>query len=93
MSKDLEIAQVMDWLMELIPVWERPVTCSMIHKSLPPEYTVPVVSNALKRLRDAGMLYAKPGERDQTFYYPDGLVKQPDIQKIICKGFAKWDKP
>ena len=91
MSKALQIAQVMDWMMELIPVWERPVTCSMVIKALPPEYTVPVVSNALKKLRDMGMLYAKPGERDQTFYYPDGLVKQPDIQKVICKGIKHWN--
>jgi len=89
--KDIEIAQVMDWMMELIPVWERPVTCSMISKVLPPEYTMPVVSTALKRLRDMDMMHASVGEKDQTFYFPQVHVKPSDIQKVICKGIKHWN--
>ena len=88
--KATDRAQLVDWLLELVPVWEVPVTCAMLHKAHP-EFTVPVYAGVLKTLTAQQVLVATPGLKDQTFYSPAGLVKQPDIQRIICKGLKHWN--
>jgi|688.fasta_scaffold05241_28 hypothetical protein len=89
--KSLRKAQIVDWLLELIPVWEVPVTCSMLHKAHP-EFSVPVYAGALKMLTEQGLLTARPGLRDQTFYTPQEQVKPCDIQVLICKGKLDYEQ-
>lgn len=83
--KSLPKAQAVEWLLELVPVWEVPVTVSMLHKAHP-EITVPVYAGALKMLTEMKILRATPGLRDQTFYFPEEKIVPCDIQIFLCKG-------
>jgi len=92
MSKpSLNKAQVVDWCLELIPVWEVPVTVGML-RNAHPEISIPVYTCALKQLTELGVLRATPGEHDQTFYFPPEKEKVCDIQEIICKGVKAWSE-
>lgn len=85
MSSALKVAQVMDWMLELIPVWEVPVTAAMIREAIP-DYSRPVITAALKQLASDGLLFVKPDSRDRMFYLP--TTKRPvcAIQEYLCKG-------
>lgn len=87
MSRPLSVnrARVIGWLQDLLPVWEVPVTASMLHRGHP-EITRPVYASALKQLTATGVLQVTPGERDQTFYFPPTKRKVCDLQTLICKG-------
>lgn len=89
--KSARKAQVVDWLLELVPVWEVPVTCAMLRKACP-EFTIPVYAGALKALTEQGVLTATPDLRDRTFYFPQTRVRPCDIQMLICKGLSKWNE-
>jgi len=92
MSKlSLECAQVVDWCLELVPVWEVPITVGMLRDAYP-EISAPVYASALKQLTDMRVLHASPGTRDQTFYFPPERQKQCDIQEILCKGVKAWSE-
>jgi len=87
MSKkpSLNRAQVVDWLLELIPVWEVPVTVGML-RSAHPDITTPVYASALKQLTESGIVYTSVNQRDQVFYFPTEKRKACDIQIYLCKG-------
>ncbi len=85
MSRSLKCAQVTDWLLELLPVWEVPVTVSMLRQAIP-DYSGPTITGAFKRLTEAGYLYSEAGLKDQVFYFPVGKKPVCLIQTLICKG-------
>ena len=88
MSHSIKCAKVTDWLLELIPVWEVPVTAAMLQVAIP-EYSKPTITHALKYMTMDGVLYTEAKGKDQVFYFP--VDKRPVcvIQQIICKGFAR----
>ena len=85
MSHSIKCAQVTDWLLELIPVWEVPVTVAMLHEGIP-EYSRPTITHALKYMTMDGLLYTEAQGKDQVFYFP--VDKRPvcAIQEYLCKG-------
>lgn len=84
-QKSLICAQIADWLLELVPVWEVPVTASMLHCAYP-EATKQAIVNALKFLTDGEVLYTTIDLKDRVFYQPVAQRKLCDIQVLICGG-------
>ena len=82
MSHSLACAKVTDWLLELIPVWEVPVTAVMIHNADPTK-SRPVVAQALKQLVEADVLYVEQGDKDRMFYFPTSKRPVCLIQALI----------
>ena len=88
MSTALKVAQAMDWLLELEPVWEVPVTAAMLYKAVP-EMTKYTAVTALKTLAEAGVLYVCDG-RDVIYYQPTRLRPVCAVQEYLC-GRLKGD--
>ena len=87
MNSALKVAQVMDWLLELEPVWEVPVTAAMLYKTVPgmTKYTA---VQALKSLAEAGVLYVCDG-RDVVYYQPTRLRPVCAVQEYLCGRLKK----
>lgn len=82
-TKSLAVAQVMDWMLELEPVWEVPVTAAMLHRAIS-EYSKYSIVIALKQLTECGVLYVTEGERGLMFYLPTAKRPVCAIQEFIC---------
>lgn len=73
----------MDWLLELEPVWEVPVTAAMIYKATP-GYTKYAAMTALKELTASEVLYATIVNGDVATYLPVRLRPVCWAQEFIC---------
>ena len=67
-------------LIELEPVWEIPVTATMIHKAMP-EIGKHVAARTLEKLSEACVLYVCDGWWDELYYLPTRLSQVRAVQK------------
>ena len=83
MSTALKVAQIMEWLIELEPVWEVPVTAAMIYKAVP-EITKYTAMTALKELTASEVLYATIVNGDVATYLPTRMRPACWAQEFLC---------
>lgn len=85
MSISKECAQAIEYMTDLLDVWEVPVCAADLYKAHPgiSRYTY---AHALKQMQDASILYAQAGARDRTYYIPVGRRPMCPVQELICKG-------
>lgn len=84
MSNELKVAECMDRLLELVPVWEVPVTAAMIHAADPTGPTKRAVIMALTQLTLLDVL-VKRVDHDATWYYPKELEPANPVQEWISR--------
>lgn len=86
MTKPIKRDAVIERLVDLLDVWERPV-CSADLVAADPTTTKHCFANALKWLAEAEILYVHSTLKKRTYYAPMRMRPVCLIQELICKGF------
>lgn len=77
----IKVAAFVDRLLEVIDLWEVPVTATQLHLADPSVGKRTVIA-ALAYLADRGVLRKTVGH-DATLYFPEALAKADPIQAML----------